>query len=105
MPIYYVQYEAVPAPGSEDFGTAGGAYVNCWVKAKSERAAREQSSAVVTDSGWTILAVEEQCREVTEFCYSSSDEGLEHYRQADVDGECYVFHQWPMESLKGDDVH
>jgi hypothetical protein len=105
MPIFYIQYEAIPAPGSEDFETVGGAYVNCWVKVNSEREAREQTSTAITESGWRILAVEEQCREVTEGSYSETDEGLEHFRQAVVDGECYLFHQWPIEPQEGDDVH
>jgi hypothetical protein len=105
MPIFYVQYEVVPAPGSEHFETAGGAYVNCWVNVNSEREAQEQTSAVIRESGWTIRAVEEQCREVNELWYSENDEGLEHYRQAGVDGECYVFHQWPVEPQEGDDLH
>jgi hypothetical protein len=105
MPVFYVQYVAAPSPGSEHFETAGGAYVNCWMKANSESEACGHASAVIKESGWTILAVEEQCREVTERAYAEGDEGLEHYRQAVVDGGCYVFHQWPIEPQEGDDVH
>jgi hypothetical protein len=105
VPVFYVQYEAAPSSGSEHFDTAGGAYVNCWVRASSEREAREQTSAAIKESGWIVLAVEDQCREVTERAYAESDEGLDHYRQAVMDGECYVFHQWPVEPQEGDDVH
>jgi hypothetical protein len=105
MPIFYVQYEAVPAPGSGDFETAGGAYVNCWVEAGSEREAQKLTYTALSESGWTIQAVEETCREVTELSYSENDQGLEHYRQAASDGECYVFHQWPVEPQEEDDVH
>lgn len=105
MPIFYVEYQVVPAPGSEHFERAGGAFVNCWVKVDSEREAQEQTSAVVGESGWTILAVEEECREVNEQWYSDNDEGLEHYRQAVVDGQCYVFYEWPVEAQEEDDMH
>lgn len=105
MPIFYIQYKAEPTPESEEFETAGGAFVNCWVKIDSARKAQEQASAAIKESGWTILGVEEQCRELTEDYYSESDEGLEHFRQAVSDGECYVFHQWPLEPQEGDDVH
>jgi hypothetical protein len=105
MPVFYVQYETAPLPGSEHFENTGGAYVNCWVKAGSETQASERASAAVKESGWSILAVEEQCYEVTEEAYAEDDEGLEHYRRAVTEGECYVFHQWPAEPQEGDDVH
>ena len=105
MPVFYVQYEAAPSPGSEHFENAGGAYVSCWVKAGSETQASRQASAVIKESGWNILAVEKRCYEVTEEAYAEDDEGLEHYLHAVTDGECYVFHQWPVEPQEGDDVH
>jgi hypothetical protein len=97
MPIFYIQYEAIPAPGSEHFETAGGAYVNCWVKVGAEREAQERTSNAIAESGWQILGVEELCREVTEDSYSDNDEGLDRYREAVVNAECYVFHVWPVE--------
>lgn len=105
MTIFYIQYEVAPAPGSENFDTAGGAFVNCWVQATSRREAHERASAAIEESGWTILGIEEQCRETAESEYSEDDDGLEHCRQAITDGECYVFHQWPVEPQEGDDVH
>jgi hypothetical protein len=105
MSVFCVQYEVAPSLGSANLETAGGAYVNCWVEASSEREARGQTSAAIEESGWTILAIEEQCREVTDGECAEGDEGLEHYRQAVMDGECYVFHQWPVETQEGDDVH
>lgn len=105
MLVFYVRYETAPSPGSANFETASGAYVNCWVKANSELEARKQTSTAIKESGWTILAIAEQCREVTDREYAEGDEGLEYYRQAVMDGECYVFHQWPVEPQEGDAVH
>jgi len=105
MTIYYVQYEAEPLPESEDFETCGGAYVNCWVKAKSQTEAQRAASAAIGDAGWRILCVEEECCEVSETRYSEDEEGCEYYQQAVSDGECYVFHQWSVEPQEGDDVH
>ena len=79
--------------------------MNCWVKATSKRKACEEASAAIKESGWTILAVEEQCREVDDGAYAGDAEGLDYYRQAVVDGECYVYHMWPVEAQEGDDVH
>lgn len=105
MGIFYVQYHAEPTPESHDFESCGGAYVNCWVKAASIDAAARTASAVMADTGWNIVGVEEACCEVTEDWYSEDDEGREYYEQAANDGECYVFHKWPIEPQEGGDVH
>jgi hypothetical protein len=105
MTIYYMLYEAEPLPKSEDFETCGGAYVNCWVRAESQREAEGKAFTAIEEAGWKILCVEEECCEVTESWYSEDEEGREHYEQAVADGECYVFHQWPLEPQEGVDVH
>jgi hypothetical protein len=105
VPIYYFQYQAVPALQSEALEDSGGAYINCWVKADSEMHAREIATQAIEATNWRIVSVEEECREVTEEDFSENAKGLEYYRQAIVDGECYVYHQWPNESQEGDIVH
>ncbi len=105
MRIFSVQYHAEPLPGSEEFETCGGAYVNCWIEATSADAALKMTSATVADSGWTIVSVEEECVEVTEDSYADDEEGLEYFRQAVSDGECYVFYEWPLEPQQGDEIH
>ncbi len=105
MRIFYVQFEAVPLPESREFEQCGGAYVNCWLKADSEAHAANLASASVREAGWNVVAVEEECREVNEAYYSENEEGREHFEQANLDGECYVFHQWPIEDQEGRDVH
>jgi hypothetical protein len=102
MAIFYVQYHAEPEPEAEAFRNSGGAYVNCWVKAASEAEARKIAIAAIRESNWKVFSVEDDCREVTEEYYSESEESLEYYRQAAVDGECYVYHQWPNEPQEED---
>jgi hypothetical protein len=103
--IFYVQFEAVPLPESQEFEQCGGAYVNCWLSAESETQAAKLASASVREAGWRVVAVEEACREVDKAYYSENDEGREHFEQATLDGECYVFHQWPIEDQEARDVH
>jgi hypothetical protein len=47
MPIFYVQYQVEPAAGSEHFESAGGAFVNCWVK---DRGAANKPSQVTRET-------------------------------------------------------
>lgn len=98
MTIFFAQYHAVPLPHSEQYAECGGAYVNCWLEAASEDEAHKMASALIHGRGWQILSVEEECREVTQASYADNEEGKEHYDQAVLDGECYVFHQWPVDA-------
>ena len=105
MAIFYMQYEAIPLPESEDFEEWGGAYVNCWVKAESEDEASKLASASIHERGGKIIAVEEECREVTQDVYAEDEEGRAYFDQAALDGECYVYHQWPIDMQEGDTAH
>jgi len=105
VPIFYIQYRATPNPESEAFGECGGAYANCWIKADSEIQAKTIATKTIEETNWKIVSVEEDCREVTEEYYSENPKGLEYYRQATLDGECYVYHQWPNEPQEQDAVH
>lgn len=105
MPIYFIQYEARPNPKSDDFAKCGGGFVNCWVKSNSPDEARKVATKAINENNWQIVAVEEDCREVSEDSYSEEDEGLEHYEQATLDGECYVFHTWRNEPQEDNERH
>jgi hypothetical protein len=105
MAIFYALYEAIPLPESEEFEVCGGAYVSCWLKAQSEEEASKLVSAAIHERGWKVVSVQEECREVTEALYSEDEEGRAYYDHAVVDGECYVYHQWPVDTQEGDDVH
>ena len=105
MAIYYIRYEAKPTPESELFNDCGGAFINCWVKAKSEAAAIKATTEAIEENCWNIVSIDEECRVITEKSFSGGPEGLEYYEQAASDGECYVYHQWPNEPQEEDDVH
>jgi hypothetical protein len=105
MIIFYTQYKAVPLPESEEFEVCGGAYINCWLKAQSEQEASNVACALLRDRGWKVVSVEEECRQVTASAYTEDAEGREYYDEAVTDGECYVFHQWPVDPQEDDDVH
>jgi hypothetical protein len=105
VPIYFIQYEARPNPESEDFVKCGGGFVNCWVKSNTPHEAKEVSTKTINENNWQIVAVEADCREVSESSYSEEDEGLEHYEQATLDGECYVFHTWRNEPQEDNERH
>jgi hypothetical protein len=105
MTIYYAMYEATPGPDIPEFETCGGAFVNCWVRAESTRDAERLNAAAIAENGWKILSVEDECCEVTDDWYSEDDDEWPWYQQAISEGECYVYHQWPLVAQDEDDVH
>lgn len=105
MTIFYTVYEAIPLPESEDFDACGGAYINCWVSARSEEEASKSAYAMIRERGWKVVSIQEGCREVTRALYEEDEESRGYYDQAVVDEECYVFHQWPVGAEDDDDIH
>jgi hypothetical protein len=105
MAIFFARYEAIPLPDSAEFEQLGGAYINCWIDAASEEEASELSAASIRESGWKIVSVEDPFREVAVDGYGDDDEARSYHEQAVEDGECYVFHQWPIDDHEDDEVH
>jgi hypothetical protein len=99
--IYFLQFEVVPKPESDNFNEAGGAFVNCWVDAKSWKEARDSAKKNIDDQGWTIISVEEESL-VNETSYDEDNKGLDHYLSAVETGEYYVFHTYPPEPDEDD---
>ena len=94
MKLYFFTYLARPKAGSENSESYGGAYVNCWIDAESDARAAECASTAISRAGWAVESLE-QYSVVTRKDYADDDEGLQHFDQALIDKEVYVFHTWP----------
>ncbi len=92
--IWLLIYDVTPEPGSDDFGTCGGAFVNCWIKAASQSAAEATAVAELAGFGWAISEkTDAQLVDTDRFEYS--DQSVEFIEQAKLDGSVYCFHKWP----------
>lgn len=105
MPIFFAQYEVQPTSDTPEFEVCGGAYINCWVSAESPSAAQAQAFASISQNGWNVVGVEEPCNEATDDWYWEDEENRAYFEQAQIDGEVYVYHQWPNDSREPEDVH
>ena len=92
MPIFYVQYRARPEAKSGAFREHGGAFINCWIRADGADEAGRIATREIETSGWNIEGVEEPMR----IEMAPSDANTEYFNQALTDGECLVFHTWPV---------
>jgi hypothetical protein len=99
--IYYIRYEGFPGLESEESETVGGAYINSWVEAESEDEAHATAVRFIEAQGWTVVSVEDGPRSVSR----PVDDTKKYFDQAETDGECYVFHQWPVEDHSEESLH
>jgi hypothetical protein len=107
--LFLITIEARPEPGADEYGDAGGAFVNCWVNAADLRMAERRAVALIRDHGWRPHRFEEW-ELVTRATYTGreqeSDGGpdlREVVEQAFLDGEVCVFNTWPVDASDADE--
>jgi hypothetical protein len=106
--VFFLRIIARPAPGSEDFGHEGGAYVNCYVDAEDLRSAELRAIDLIRQDGWkperfdTWQLTCADCADDTPPDYGApSSRSL--VEQARIDGGCCVFHTWPIDAPDADE--
>jgi hypothetical protein len=102
--VFFLIIEARPESDSDDFGKAGGAFVNCWVNVDNLRSAERRAVALILDYGWRPYRFEEW-KLVTRATYAGlepREDGepdlSEVLDQAFVDGEVSIFNTWPVDA-------
>ena len=91
--LWVFTLEARPLPDSPDFVEAGGAFVTCYLRPTFAPDPMRRAIAFVREQGWEVIAVEDEPLQSERH---DAPEG-EHFDQALVDDEVYVFHQWPVD--------
>lgn len=93
--VYYFMMEAVPGESNKDDGDCGGAFINCWVRAENEEAARVKARKYVEEENWTLIK-EEEAFPARRNDYADDPETLECYDEACEYGLSAVFYMWPQ---------
>lgn len=101
--LFLVIIEATPEPDSDEYGEAGGAFVNCWVNADDLRTAERRAVALIQEAGWQPHRFDNWelvTRATYVDCEPAHDEPDLHevVEQAFIDGEVCVFHTWPIDA-------
>ena len=99
--IYFLGFRARPGRHLPEAKEVGGAYVNCWIKAVTEQEAQKTASDFIAAEGWIIEAVEHECHVIDE----PNDHTRERFKQAQIDGSCYQFHEWPIDNHAEEPLH
>ena len=106
--VFMVRMLASPEPGCDEFGTFGGAYVNCYVDADDLRTAEIRAISLIQLRGWQPQRFETwqlTCIDCADDvpANESAPSTRELVEQARVDGECCVFYTWPIDASDTDD--
>ncbi len=84
-----------------DFQEFGGAFVLCYQMPGLAEDPVRQASEFLRGAGWQVTGVQEEPRQI------ERDEApeAEHFDQALIDDEAYVFHQWRVEDADDQTRH
>jgi hypothetical protein len=99
--IFVVTVEASPLPGTDGFFKFGGAYINVYTASKTESDAIAIATTEVREAGWHLDAIDE-VNLVTRGDLRDTDNGLEYFEQALLDGIVVVVHTFSPDT--GDQV-
>lgn len=102
-PTYFLQFEGVPDANDTEHAEFGGAIINCWVRAPSLDAALAIAATDIEAAGWTIgEPLEAYTIERAEYT-DDQQTAIERFDQAQIDGEVYQFHTYPLDDRGMDD--
>jgi hypothetical protein len=105
--MYVITLEVEPKPGTPQAADTGGAYAVCWINFQLQDGAELLAKYYVEQGGWTPKNVD-QVSWVEEGHYDKEVKGEEreelkqYYAEAEEDGVCVVFYQWPPDA---EDAH
>lgn len=93
--------EAVPLPDAPDFQEFGGAFVLCYQMPGLAEDPVRRASEFLREAGWQVTGVQEEPRRIER----EEAPETEHFDQALIDDEAYVFHQWRVEDADDQTRH
>jgi hypothetical protein len=100
IPMQYLIIDAAQDPTFSHEIVFGGAMVGCWIKNQTKKNAYLIAKGWIEHQGWVPLSLEDQ-QPVSEEDYKHKADGKQHFEQALIDGEVFVFHTFPTTEKSG----
>ena len=98
MDIYITIIEAVPDCSNPEREQYAGAYINCWVRAKSEQDAISRAMEYIDSEHWRCIQLEE-ISVAERSRYADLPDSLACFDAACEQGIAALFHIWLNESV------
>ena len=95
--MVFLAFEVFPLDSNRKSSDRGGAFVNCWINIRDQEKAEIQARKEIYKAGWHVISLN-KVKTVNRKYFNDNKESLEYYEQAKIDGECYVFHTWPLDA-------
>ena len=96
MAIYYIMIEATPNSSNPESKEYGGAYINCWVKATTQREALKKAKEYIREENWAFIKTEDIWIAQRQN-YFDLPESLVCYDEACETGLSAIFYTWPID--------
>ena len=96
MSMFYFYFEVRPRPKHAKSKEYGGAAACCWIKRDDQNTAENVARRIIVEQNWVITKLEGAGLITRE---TQNLEGMEYFKQAEIDGEVVVFHVWPIGAL------
>jgi hypothetical protein len=97
VPIFFFKFEAVPKQTHPKCHEFGGAVVNCWILRDTQTQAEALARSRIDAEEWQITALDE-AGPMTRQSQAEYPDGMRYFEQAEIDGEVFVFHTWPVDA-------
>lgn len=92
--MIFLIYDARPAKDNPLREVVGGAFVSCWIDTDLEDEAKQRAIEGIQSAGWEINKLDNMgAVDTSKFFYSRT--AVKRIAQAEIDGEVFVFHQYP----------
>ena len=96
MAIYYLMIEATPNSSNPERKELGGAYINCWVKATTQKDALKKVKEYICEENWSFIKLEDIWVAQRQN-YTDLPDSLECYDEACENGLSAIFNTWPID--------
>ena len=93
--MFLLEFEVRPRPNNPEVKECGGAKVCCWINVDTQEEAESIARKTIIDGKWAIIKMEEVSLVTKD---TQSVEGMQYFEQAEIDGEVFVFHTWPIKA-------
>ncbi|MET1162095.1 MAG: hypothetical protein ABWY48_06100 [Pseudoxanthomonas sp.] len=91
----------MPLPDTPDFQEFGGAFVLCYQTPGLAEDPVRRASEFLREAGWQVTGVQEEPAQIER----EEAPETEHFDQALIDDEAYVFHQWRVDDADDQTRH
>lgn len=99
MAIYYIMIEATPNSSSPESNAFGGAFVNCLVKAFTQKEALKRAKEYIKNENWMFVKTKDIWKAQRQ-SYIDLPDSLECYDEACDIGLSAIFNIWPIDGDK-----